>query len=93
MVEFVFNLLIYIINTIIVLFSKVLSLIFSVLPNSPFTGLTAFVSRNSTITYYLSYLSWLVPIKEIIAILVVWLNAMMIYYVYSVVMRWIKLID
>lgn len=90
MVEFVFNLLIYILNTLIFLFSKVLSLIFFVLPDSPFIG---FVSRNSTITNYLSYLSWLIPIKEIITVLVVWLSAMMIYYVYSIVMRWIKLIE
>ena len=42
---------------------------------------------------YLANLSWLLPIKQMIGILIAWLGCMLIYYVYSVVMRWIKLID
>lgn len=92
MVEFVFNVLIYILNTIIVLFSKVLSLIFSILPNSPFVSLNAMV-LDTGIDKYLGYLAWVIPIGNILSILAVWLGCMSIYYVYSIVMRWIKLID
>lgn len=90
MVESIFNLLVFILNTIIWLFASVLNIVFSLLPNSPFLNISTYsLSMNK----YLSNLSWLLPIKEMIGILVVWLGCMLIYYVYSVVMRWIKLID
>ena len=90
MVESIFNLLVFILNTIIWLFAAVLNIVFSLLPNSPFLNISTYsLSMNK----YLSNLSWLLPIKEMIGILVVWLGCMLIYYVYSVVMRWIKLID
>jgi len=90
-VQWFFNCIVYILNTVIWLFSKALNLIFSILPNSPFLE----VSKNydSSVSEYMPYLAWILPIKPMIAILVAWLSAMSIYYVYSVIMRWIKLID
>ena len=79
MVEFVFNILVFIINTVIWLFSAVLNLIFSLLPNSPFNSI---VTYDLTISKYLSNLAWLLPIKQIISILGLWLGCMLIYYVY-----------
>lgn len=90
MVEFVFNILVYIINTVIWLFASVLNIIFSLLPNSPFTNISTY---DLTISKYLGNLAWILPIKQIISILGLWLGCMLIYYIYSVVMRWIKLID
>ena len=90
-VEFVFNVLIYIINTVIVLFSKVLSLILGVLPDSPFSSLV--MTYDLSISKYISYLAWLIPIGQIVSITTVWLTCMIIYFGYSIVMRWIKLID
>lgn len=90
MVEFVFNILVYIINTIIWLFAAALNIIFSLLPNSPFTNIATY---DLIISKYLSNLAWILPIKQIISILGLWLGCMLIYYIYSVVMRWIKLID
>ena len=90
MVESIFNFLVFILNTIIWLFAAVLNIIFSLLPNSPFLSISTYsLSMNK----YLANLSWLLPIKQMIAILIAWLGCMLIYYVYSVVMRWIKLID
>lgn len=91
MVEFVFNCLIYILNTVIWLFAKVLSLIFDLLPNSPFLNITTLYDRS--VGNYMGYLSWFIPIKQILGVTVAWLSCMLVYYVYSVVMRWIKLID
>lgn len=90
MVESIFNLLVFILNTIIWLFSAVLNIVFSLLPDSPFLNISTY---SLSINKYLPNLSWLLPIKQIIGILVIWLGCMLIYYVYSVVMRWIKLID
>lgn len=92
MVESVFNCLVYILNSIIWLFAKVLDLVFSLLPNSPFLALDTMMFSYG-IDKYLGYLAWLIPIKTILFILISWLGCMLIYYVYSVVMRWIKLID
>lgn len=90
MVESIFNLLVFILNTIIWLFAAVLNIVFSLLPDSPFLNISTY---GLSINKYLSNLSWLLPIKQMIGILVIWLGCMLIYYVYSVVMRWIKLID
>lgn len=91
MIEWVFNCLVFVLNTVIWLFAKVLSLIFGLLPNSPF--LTVSTAYDLSIGKYMSYLAWLIPIKSILGILFAWLGCMLVYYVYSVVMRWIKLID
>lgn len=91
MVEWIFNCLVFVINTVIWLFAKVLSLIFGLLPNSPFINISR--SFDVSIGKYMGYLSWLIPIKSILSILALWLGCMLVYYVYSVVMRWIKLID
>lgn len=91
MVENVFNLIVYILNTIIWLFGKTLSFVFSVLPDSPFLNIFPSVSRSND--DYLNYLAWLLPIKQLVQITALWLSAMLLYYIYSAVMRWIKLID
>lgn len=93
MVEFVFNLLVYILNTIIVLLAKVLGLVVSILPDSPFLNFGTSTYAINGIGKYMQYLAWLIPIKNIILIVTAWLGCMLIYYCYSVVMRWIKLID
>lgn len=93
MVEFVFNVLVYILNTIIVLFAKALSLVVMVLPKSPFLNIQTMALNGEGVGEYLPYVCWLFPVKQIIVIVTSWLGAMLIYYCYSVVMRWIKLID
>ena len=90
-VEWLFNALVFIINTIIWLFAAVLKLVISFLPNSPFLELSRVY--DVSISKYMPYLSWLLPIKSMLFILISWLGCMLIYYIYSVVMRWIKLID
>ena len=90
-VQFVFNLLVFVLNTIIWLFASVLNIIFSLLPNSPFLDLST--TYDLTVNKYMGYLAWLLPIKQILSILFIWLGCMLVYYVYSVVMRWIKLIN
>lgn len=40
----------------------------------------------------LQWLNWFVPIPQIIAVLQAWLVAVGVFYLYSVVARWVKLI-
>lgn len=91
MVEWIFNVLVFVINTVIWLFASVLNLVFSFLPDSPFLSIVT--TLDASIGDYLSYLNWFIPIPKMLGILAIWLSAMLIYYIYSVVMRWLKMIE
>lgn len=41
---------------------------------------------------YLGWLNWFVPVSQIITILVAWLGAIALFYLYSIIMRWVKMI-
>lgn len=59
-----------------------------VLPTSPFAE---FVDRFAALPS-LGYLNWFFPVRECLVVLAAWLAAITLYYVYSVIMRWVKLI-
>ena len=54
----------------------VLSLVISLIPGSPFSGMVSMVHQIP----YLSYLNWFVPIPEIIVIMESWLAVVSVYY-------------
>lgn len=58
------------------------------LPASPFELLS-----NSSVSQYMGWLNWLVPIQQIIGILEAWTAAILIYYIYVTILRWIKAIQ
>lgn len=59
-----------------------------VLPTSPFQQfLTDFKDLP-----YLNYLNWFIPVGTFIKIGGAWLGAIGIFYLYSVIMRWVKMI-
>lgn len=60
----------------------------SVLPTSPFQQ---FLGDFSDIPY-LGWLNWFIPIGSFIRIGIVWLSAIAIFYLYSIIMRWVKMI-
>jgi polyferredoxin len=82
------NFIVSILNYLIKGLGAILSIIFSILPPSPFQLL-----NNSVIADYLPYINYFVPISEAIVILQVWLTAVGIYYIYQVGLRWIKAIE
>lgn len=75
-------------NTIKGLFISLFTAIIGFLPRSPFRQ---FVDIVGTIPY-LDNLNWFVPVSEIIIVLEVWLSAVIIYYTYSAIMRFIRLL-
>lgn len=75
-------------NHIISGLGLILSAILQLLPDSPFV----FV-MESPIGDYAATLSWILPIKECIATLELWLAAIVIYYCVQAVLRWIKAIE
>lgn len=68
---------------------KFLSLILSLLPLSPFVG---FIDALEKIPY-LGYINYFIPVGTMLKIGAAWLSAIAVFYLYSVVARWIKLIE
>lgn len=64
------------------------NLILSVLPTSPFKQFL----KNFAGLPYLGYLNWFIPIGAMCQIFLAWLTAVSIFYLYSIIMRWIKMI-
>lgn len=59
-----------------------------VLPLSPFQQyIKAFGSLP-----YLGYLNWFLPVASFIKIGLAWLGCIGLFYLYSIVMRWVKMI-
>lgn len=61
-----------------------------VLPSSPFRGwLDNFRGQFSP---FLGYLNYFVPIRDFIAILGAFLAVVAVFYLYSIIMRWLKML-
>lgn len=65
-----------------------LSLISSVLPLSPFRRYLDAIGEIE----WLGYVNYFIPIGTFIAIFNAWLICMALYYLYSIIMRWIKIV-
>jgi hypothetical protein len=64
------------------------AVVIALLPSSPFT---MFVEALEKIPY-LGILNWFIPIKQIIAVSEAWLAAISLFYMYSILLRYIKAI-
>lgn len=71
------------------LLDRFLDSLLSLFPMSPFTE---FINTLGELPF-LGYVSWFVPVGKMLAVGAAWLAAVGIYYLYSVVARWIKLIS
>lgn len=82
------NFLISVGNHIISGLGLVVSAILQLLPDSPFLFL-----MDSPVGQYASYINWILPIRECIATLELWISAIIVYYCYQAVLRWAKAIE
>ena len=60
----------------------------TVLPTSPFAEWIDQVGQLP----YLSWLNWVFPVGICLKVLVGWLGAVAAFYLYSILMRWLKVI-
>ena len=60
-------------------------------PASPFTVLDELSS--SDVYEWLRMVNWFIPIGTFVSILEAWLTCVAVYYVYQIVLRWIKVIE
>lgn len=61
----------------------------SLLPLSPFTDAISTLAEMP----FLGYINWFIPIGAMCKIAAGWLVAIGLYYAYSVIARWVKLIS
>lgn len=71
------------------LLNKFASMILSVLPHSPVQGYLASFANLP----YLSWLNWFFPVFACITVAEAWLVAIGLFYIYQVILRWVKVID
>lgn len=87
--KFLLSALITAINALIKALGFVLQFVFSVLPDSPFQRITTYPE----IAEHLSAANYVLPITEAIAVFQLWVVAVGAYYLYSIILRWVKAID
>lgn len=68
-------------------FQKIANNILSILPTSPIV----YLQSDSTVSLYLGYVNYFIPVYLWISILESWLVAIGIYYVVRVILRWLKM--
>lgn len=71
------------------LLGGLLDVLLALFPQSPFAP---FIDSLEQLPY-LGYLNWFVPVGGMLAVGTAWLAAIAVYYLYSVLARWIKLIS
>lgn len=62
--------------------------ILDLLPLSPFQE---FIDQFQALPY-LGWLNWFFPVGDCLVVMAVWLGAVGLFYLYSIVMRWLKMI-
>lgn len=65
--------------------------IINIFPTSPFVILDEL--SNTEIYDWIQMMNWFVPVSSFVAILEAWLSCVAVYYVYQIVLRWIKVIE
>lgn len=73
------------------LWNGILDKIISLLPLSPFKGVITGLQGEDA-RQILAYLNWFIPIHDFLIVLASWLGVISLYYVYVIVLRWIKVI-
>lgn len=75
-------------NWITQAFDGFIQSIISFLPTSPFINISANIANANGI----GWLNWFFPVGRCITTMALWLTAIGVYYGYSVIARWVKII-
>lgn len=68
-----------------------LEALLSIFPDTPFKFL--YDMTGSNVYLLLKWLNWFVPFVQMTAIMTGWLSAIVLWYVYQIVLRWFKAIE
>jgi hypothetical protein len=61
----------------------------NLLPHSPFRGVYSLTIDNDL----LGFLAWIIPYPQIIAVLQAWLVAITSFYLFQIILRWVKAVE
>lgn len=75
-------------NFMMELINKFAGWLCDILPTSPFRQ---YIDSFSNLPF-LGYLNWFIPVRSILTVLAAWLGSIALFYMYSIVMRWVKMI-
>lgn len=75
-------------NAIMEVLNTALNYIFSFLPKSPFSSM---IKEMDSLTF-LPYINYFIPIDKLLAMTALWLGAITVFYIYQIILRWIKAI-
>lgn len=70
------------------LFSNLVNWVLGFLPDSPITWVD-----NSPAAQFIGYMNYFIPIDFMLSSAEVWLSAVIAYYIYSAVLRWIRAVS
>lgn len=70
-----------------------LTAILALLPDSPFSAALDSLANNSAVTNLLGMVNWFIPIYLFVPVLLVWGGCVGVYYVYQIVLRWLRAIE
>lgn len=76
-------------NWLVELWNKFCEVLLAVLPQSPFAP---YINKIGNLEY-LGWLNWFLPVKACLIIFNSWLLAVAVYYAWTVVARWLKIIS
>lgn len=76
-------------NAVMDIINTALNYIFSFLPEDPFLSIINELGSIPAV----QYVNYFVPVDKILAITVIWLGAIATFYLYQIILRWIKAID
>lgn len=66
--------------------------VINLFPASPFAPIISSFN-NSVVHTYLSYINFIFPVGTMLSILSLWIAAVATYYIYQLILRWIKVVD
>ncbi len=64
-----------------------LTWVIELLPDSPFQAVS-----NADVNEFMGGLNWIIPLDKIVAELELWLTAVVVFYAYQIILRWIRAI-
>lgn len=82
------DIFITIINLVVSSLGFILDGLLLLLPNSPFKFVL-----DSSVSTFLPYVNWLLPVPEALAICQAWLVSITSFYVIQIALRWLKAIE
>lgn len=63
--------------------------VYSLLPTSPFRP---YINKLASLNF-LGYLNWFVPVGTLLGIATAWVSVIGLYYLYQLLLRWVRMIE